>query len=296
MPNRLIKESICTSDKINALSDFHFRLWAHLITYVDDYGRGDARPAIIKGRCFPLRDDVDASDIAFGLEELANNGCIRLYQVNGEPFLCFPNWNLHQTIRNKKSKYPEPPADDGNLKAIESNCNQLKSDESKCYRNPIQSESESESESSSESNGFMDDDDARQIQKDHDRVLNAAEDAGFKMSNDVRANLINLYEEHGLQKTLDGLKACSEHGALNLAYLRAVLKGEKKPAKTGRVLPAQDFQQRDYSGVQKQLEEEQKQHVIEMLCKNNGLWDGINNKPVEGWREKLDRMKDQGVS
>ena len=75
---------------------------------------------------------------------------------------------------------------------------------------------------------LMGDDEAQQIQIDHDRVLNAAEDAGFKMSNDVRANLINLYAEHGLQKTLDGLKACSEHGALNLAYLRAVLKGESK--------------------------------------------------------------------
>lgn len=99
---------------------------------------------------------------------------------------------------------------------------------------------------------LMDDDDAKQIQIDHDRVLNAAEDAGFKMSNDVRANLINLYAEHGLQKTLDGLKACSEYGALNLAYLRAVLKGGAKVTK-GRVIPAQDFQQRDYSGVEDEM-------------------------------------------
>ena len=99
---------------------------------------------------------------------------------------------------------------------------------------------------------LMGDDEAQQIQGDHDRVLNAAEDAGFKMSNDVRANLINLYAEHGLQKTLDGLKACSEHGALNLAYLRAVLKGGAKVTK-GRVIQAQDFQQRDYSGVEDEI-------------------------------------------
>ena len=96
------------------------------------------------------------------------------------------------------------------------------------------------------------DDDAKQIQKDHDRVLNAAEDAGFKMTNDVRANLINLYAEHGLQKMLDGFKACSEHGALNLAYLRAVLKGGAKVTK-GKVLPIQDFGQRDYSSVDDEL-------------------------------------------
>ena len=61
---------------------------------------------------------------------------------------------------------------------------------------------------------------------------------------------------------------------------------------TGRVLPAQDFQQRDYSGVQKEIENEQKKHVIEMLCKNHGLWDEVNNRPVDGWREKLDAMKE----
>ena len=59
-----------------------------------------------------------------------------------------------------------------------------------------------------------------------------------------------------------------------------------------RVLPAQDFQQRDYSGVQKALEEKQRKHVIEMLCKNNGLWDEVNNCPVDGWRAKLDAMKE----
>ena len=99
---------------------------------------------------------------------------------------------------------------------------------------------------------LMGDDEAQQIQIDHDRVLNAAEDAGFKMSNDVRANLINLYAEYGLQKMLDGFKACTEHSASNLAYLRAVLKGGAKVTKA-RVLPAQDFQQRDYTGVEDEL-------------------------------------------
>ena len=56
MPNRIIKDSITKSEKWSELTDFQFRLWVHLITYVDDYGRGDARPAIIRGACFPLRD------------------------------------------------------------------------------------------------------------------------------------------------------------------------------------------------------------------------------------------------
>ena len=141
MPNRLIKESLCTSERISQLSDFHFRLWACLITYVDDYGRGDARAAIIKGRCFPLRDKVTVKDIEAGLHELATVGCIVLYRVDDGLFLCFPNWEKHQTVRNQKSKYPSP--DDGEIVQIADNCKQLKSIACKSPRNPIQSESES---------------------------------------------------------------------------------------------------------------------------------------------------------
>lgn len=96
------------------------------------------------------------------------------------------------------------------------------------------------------SSSFHDADDLHRIQGDHNRVLDAAEDAGFTMSNDVRAALIALYADHGLQKILDGLKSCVKYGAPNLAYLEAVLKGEpRKPA--GKTVTAQQFTQRDYS-------------------------------------------------
>lgn len=100
---------------------------------------------------------------------------------------------------------------------------------------------------------FMCEDEAHGIQLEQNRVLDAAEDAGFAKSNSVRAGLIQLYADYGLSKMLEGIKACVDHSAVNLAYLRAVLKGEKKPAKPIRVLPAQDFQQRDYSGVQDEI-------------------------------------------
>ncbi len=92
MPNRIIKDSIHESEKVNAMTDFQFRLWVSLITYVDDYGRGDARPAIIKGNCFPLRDRLTNKDIDAALTGLAGIGCIVLYEVDGRPYLCFPNW------------------------------------------------------------------------------------------------------------------------------------------------------------------------------------------------------------
>ena len=101
-----------------------------------------------------------------------------------------------------------------------------------------------------ESSSFMGDDEAAGIQHDHDQVLTAAEDAGFKMSNTVRARLISLFADYGLQKVLSGLMECANHGAPNLAYLEAVLKGSRKPQM--KVLPAQQYSQRDYSNEQEE--------------------------------------------
>ena len=123
---------------------------------------------------------------------------------------------------------------------------------------------------------LMGEDEAHEIQLEQNRVLDAAEDAGFDRSNSVRAGLIQLYACYGLDKMLEGIKACVDHSAVNLAYLRAVLKGEKKPQKTGRVLPAQDFQQRDYTGVTEALIQQQELETIQRY-KDLGLWDEENN-------------------
>lgn len=108
MPNRIIKESIRTSKSINGLSDFQFRLWTYLLTYVDDYGRGSADPEILKGFVFPRRKGVTESNIKAGLTDLACAGLIDLYEVGGESYLCFPTWSQHQRIQTKRSKFPAP--------------------------------------------------------------------------------------------------------------------------------------------------------------------------------------------
>jgi len=108
MPNRILKESIRTSKKVNGLTDFQFRVWAYLITYVDDYGRGSAEPDILKGFVFPRRKGVTEANIRDALSEMACMGLIQLYEVDGDSYLCFPNWPKHQTVRAAKSKFPAP--------------------------------------------------------------------------------------------------------------------------------------------------------------------------------------------
>lgn len=124
MPNRIIKESLCSSEKIASLSDFEFRLWVGLITQVDDAGRGDARPAIIKGRVFPFRERLSIKDIDAALQALAAKGCVSLYTVDGKPYFLFPGWVKHQRVRDCKPKYPEPP-ENINLPQSAASCGEL---------------------------------------------------------------------------------------------------------------------------------------------------------------------------
>lgn len=108
MPNRVIKESIRTSKKVNALSDFEFRLWLYLITYADDYGRGSADPELLKGLVFPRRRGITEKQIQQALDSLANTGMVVLYEYDEEPFFYFPNWDKHQRVQTKKSRFPDP--------------------------------------------------------------------------------------------------------------------------------------------------------------------------------------------
>ena len=148
MPNRIIKESICTSDTIDQMSWFEECFWHRLIVNCDDYGRFDARPAVLKSRLFPLKERITLKDVESALTKLAGIGCVVLYEYDGKPYLYLPTWEVHQTIRAKKSRYPAPA---GDVKTSESICMQMQADESGCSRNPIQSEIESESEYESES-------------------------------------------------------------------------------------------------------------------------------------------------
>ena len=124
MPNRIIKESICESEKLAAIKDFDFRLWVCLITQADDAGRGDARPAIIKGRCFPLRDSVTIKSISDSLHALELNSLIGLYEVGGRPFYYFPRWTEHQRVRDCKPKYPSPE-ESGSSPRVAASCGEL---------------------------------------------------------------------------------------------------------------------------------------------------------------------------
>lgn len=139
MPNRILKESICSNEQIDKLTPFDEIVFYRLIVNADDYGIFDGRPSILRSRLFPLRD-IRNSQIEDAIHNLASVELVSTYEVDGKPFVRLLGWERNQQIRARKSKYPGP---DGKYMKPDSVCNHLKSDDIKCPRNPIQSESES---------------------------------------------------------------------------------------------------------------------------------------------------------
>lgn len=111
MPNRIIRESICTSDSVDKLSWFEEVLFYRLIVNCDDFGRFDGRAAVVKNRLFPLKENLTLKTVENALHGLASAGLIALYVFEGKRFLYLPTWGKYQTQRAKVSKFPSP--DDG---------------------------------------------------------------------------------------------------------------------------------------------------------------------------------------
>ncbi len=143
MPNRILKESICTSESINALSWFEEAFFYRLITNCDDYGRMDARAAILKSRLFPLKD-VTAKQVESVLSKLSTLGMVRVYEYDRQPYLELTAWGKHQRLRDSKEKYPAPPEDVHSPQLAAT-----------CGEPPPESQSEYESNPNRESESFM---------------------------------------------------------------------------------------------------------------------------------------------
>jgi len=106
MPTRYLKPGIRDSESIDRLSPLAEVLYYRLLVTVDDFGRFDARPSMVKSSCFPVRESMTISKCADLLAELAKNGNIQVYEVDGKPFMQVSKWD--NVPRAKESKFPAP--------------------------------------------------------------------------------------------------------------------------------------------------------------------------------------------
>lgn len=126
MPNRIIKESICTSDNLTALDWGAQMFFVRLTVQCDDFGRFDGRPAILRAACYPLEmDRVSEALVQSWLDALEAAQLVQQYAVDGKRYLALSTWSKHQHPRAKTSKYPDPPHD-------ARTCTQMQADSSTC--------------------------------------------------------------------------------------------------------------------------------------------------------------------
>lgn len=129
MPNRYLKESICTSDNLNRLPMETVAFWVFLLTATDDFGRAYAKPEIIKGRCFPLRPEITPEIIEVRLQELQAENLLILYEIEARRYLQLANWQRHNRLRAKSSKYPGLDTTGATMITSDSVCKQTLADD-----------------------------------------------------------------------------------------------------------------------------------------------------------------------
>ena len=100
--------------------------YRRLMSVVDDYGRVEANPQLLRARCYPLQTDrVRAADISRCLSKCAASGLILCYADGSKQYLEVLNF---QQPQRSASKCPAPPATAPPLNASESICMQPKAD------------------------------------------------------------------------------------------------------------------------------------------------------------------------
>lgn len=120
MPQRFLRPGITDSEKWNRCDWISQSFFIRLITLVDDFGRFEANPKLLRGHAFALRDDVTAEKVADMCKELAVNELAIFYVSNGKQYVQLTTWN--EKARAERSKFP----------SFDNTCEQMFSDVIKC--------------------------------------------------------------------------------------------------------------------------------------------------------------------
>lgn len=106
MPNRILREGILTSSRVDRLSEPAELFYRRLHSIVDDYGRHESHPELLRTKCYPLRvDRVRAKHIVGWLEECEKSGLLVVYKVGSKTYLQLLDWRQQQRT---PSKCPSP--------------------------------------------------------------------------------------------------------------------------------------------------------------------------------------------
>ncbi len=88
MPERILRPGIITSERVNSLTFEAEVFYRRLMSAVDDFGRFDARPSILRAALYPLKiDSVKEADIESWISECTKADLLKKYAVEGRYYL-----------------------------------------------------------------------------------------------------------------------------------------------------------------------------------------------------------------
>lgn len=109
MTRRMIDSGMWSNENFAALPAMARLLQIGLINHADDQGRIKANPLYLAKEVFPY-DRVTPASISKWLEQIASNGTILLYTVEGKQYAQLTKWWEYQSLQYAApSDYPPPP-------------------------------------------------------------------------------------------------------------------------------------------------------------------------------------------
>jgi len=105
---RLIHRKISYCKQLVRVSVLAKLLFTWMIPNTDDLGRMEGEPEVIKGMIFPY-EDFTIDQIYAALKELSDEKLILWYEVDGNRYIQFPNFNKYQTLRRDREHISDIP-------------------------------------------------------------------------------------------------------------------------------------------------------------------------------------------
>lgn len=110
MPQRFLRPGITNSEAWNAVSWASQSLFIRLLTLVDDFGRYDARPVLLRSHAFPVSETITVEQVEEMCDELTEQRLIQVYSHQGKEYLQIQKWTERARCA---SKFPAPPGSEG---------------------------------------------------------------------------------------------------------------------------------------------------------------------------------------
>lgn len=100
---RMLHKNISISIQLSALSEFAQLLFTWMIPHLDDFGRINGDPKVIKALVVPM-SNRSVADIEQAIVDLDDFMLIERYEVNGQKVIQFPTFDKYQTGLGKELK------------------------------------------------------------------------------------------------------------------------------------------------------------------------------------------------